>query len=173
MNKITKIIIIFVALLFLVLLLIKSDVFGISGTNIEADARANHKISENWNAATSINEELAAVLFYDEASTSHVFSIYTKRDGLHFGYFFKYGGTSDVVSEGVQELMFRDKGSTLISMNENQVSRIDIVNNVNNFCIEIDPQKPFVVVLPADCGLIKLCDLNGNEIQKSVIRENA
>lgn len=145
-------------------LIFKSDLFGVLESHLEKDARASQRISDTWEVSKSVNESLAAMIFYNETLDDYIFSIYVKRDGVSFGYFFKYGGSSGAIIDGIQQFSFGDKGSVLISMNKNKVSRIEINNGVNVSQIDIDPGKPFAAALLENCGSVKLYDMGNNEI---------
>ena len=62
------------------------------------------------------------------------------------------------MTEGVKGVIFENKGIALLSMNHDRVSRIEAGNSE----IPVDPEKPFVVVLPIDCGEITIYDAQEN-----------
>lgn len=158
-------IVIVVCSMLIILILIKPSVFGVFKNHLEKDARARQKISDTWEASISANEDLAAMIFFDETLDNHIFSIYIKRDGISFGYFFNYGGSSGAIMDGIQQFTYRDKGYALISMNKDKVSRVEVDNGVNISHIDINPERPFAVALPANCGSVNLYDMENNEIQ--------
>ena len=47
-------------------------------------------------------------------------------------------------------------------MNKDKVARIEINNGINITNIDVNPAKPFAIVIPTDCGFVTLFDINGN-----------
>ena len=157
----------FAFLLFIVLAVIAAigtgDV-GVSQHRIEKDARQKQKIDENWLVAKDITDELGAMLFYDETSGSHVFSVYLKRGGLSWGYFFRDGGTLDSVSTGIQGFSYGEQGMALLSMNHERIEKIRMSRGQKIEMIEIDPEAPFAVVIPGDTSEVELLNSRGESV---------
>lgn len=147
-----------------IILIIGSDAIGVFENYLERDARTNHKITDSWEVSMSTNKSLAAMIFYNDTLDDYFFSIYEKRNGISIGYFFKYGGSSGAIMDGIQQFSFSDKGSALISMNKAKISRIEINNDIDIFQIDIDSKRPFAVALKMNCGSVKLYDIKNNEI---------
>ena len=147
-------------------ILFATDAFGISANNLEEDARKNQRIGIEWAVSKSINEKLGAMIFYNDTLDSHIFSIYVKRGGLSFGYFFRAGGSDSQIANGIREFNFPTpydiNGSALISMNKDNVVRIEIDNDVEIIVINVDPNKPFAVVIPINPGSVTLYDVDDN-----------
>lgn len=145
------------------LIIWQAGIFGVSRARLEQDARESQEISSNWKVAQSVNDELCAMLFYDEDKEDYTYSIYLTRDGISRGYFFREGGSAyPYIEEGVQGIIYEDKGIALMSLNDDRVSRIVIDNNVTEETIEVNPMEPFAVVLPVNCGEITMYDSMGN-----------
>lgn len=149
-----------VILLFLIVL--NAGIFGVSQDRAEQDARENQGIDSSWKLSQDASENMCALLFYDESTDDCVYSIYLKKDGFSFGYFFRDGGINPYIQDSVHGIVYEDKGIALLSLNEDQVSRIVIDNTVEEKIIDVNPQEPFVVVLPVNCGEITMYDSQGN-----------
>lgn len=142
-----------------------SGSFGVRKNHVEENARAEQNIDTAWEVSKSVNERIAAMIFYNEALDDYTFSIYIKRDGLSFGYHFSYGGSGSAIMEGVQRFSYGNKGFALISMNHSQISRIEVDNGVHVSSVVIDSERPFALALPDDCGLVVLYDKYNNEVE--------
>lgn len=144
------------------LIIWKADILGVSEGRLEQDARENQGIDSDWEVARDINEDICAMLFYDEDRDECAYSIYLSREGLSYGYFFRQGGNDPYMTEGVRGVAFEDKGIALMSLNEDGVSRIVVESTGGERVIQVDPGKPFTVVLPVDCGAITMYDAQDN-----------
>lgn len=162
-----------ICILIVLVIIFSAGVFGVSAKNIEQDTRKSHKIDNTWEVSKSINDGLGAMLFYDNTLNKHTFSIYINRDGFSFGYFFRTGGTDSTIMNGIHMFTYDANGSALLSMNKDGVARIDLDNGINITRIEIEPAKPFAVVIPANCGSVTLYDANDNIVPITVIDANA
>ena len=60
------------------------------------------------------------------------------------------------MAEGVKGIVFEDKGIALLFLNEDKVCKV--VTEDSGEEILVDPQEPFAIVLPIDCGAITLYD---------------
>jgi len=148
-----------------------SGMIGISADYIERDARASQRINGSWEVATSASERTIAMLFYDgmQDEGKHTFSIYAKHPGLSFGYFFRAGGSASIIRDGIYVYLLPDDGeTTLLSMNKDNVARIEIDDGIIKTHIDVDPSKPFAVVLPVnsdfDFDTIRILDMEGNAV---------
>ncbi|EHQ90977.1 hypothetical protein [Desulfosporosinus youngiae] len=140
-----------------------NNAIGTPKSKIEKDARISHKIDPSWQVAKSTTDTLSAMLFYDENLSRYTFSIYENREGLSFGYFFRSGGSANVENEGIAEYKAQGRQEKVyLSMNKQQVIKIEIANGNTVEIIDIDHTKPFAVVLPVGLGAIKICDIDGN-----------
>ena len=140
-----------------------AGVIGVSADNIESDARKSQKV-DACEVSKSVNDKIGAMIFYNDTLDAHVFSIYLNREGFSFGYFFRTGGSDSIIMDGVHEFAYDTHGSAIISMNKVGVAKMKLDNGVNVTQIDIDPSKPFAVVIPENCGLVTLFDINENTV---------
>lgn len=169
--KINKTVILLAILgVFFLILIGKIDIGVLSKDNLEKDARKSHKIQEDWITASSINKDIGAFLFYDKDLSNYTFSIYTKREGFSFGYFFRYGGSLPDVSEGIDSVDYPGKGSVLLSLNKMSVAKIELGNGSEpKDVIDVDSSKPFSIIIPDNVGEIRIYDKKGDLILKEDI----
>ena len=126
--------------------------------DIEEDVRSFQKISDDWNIEIAMNERIAAVIAYDNQESEHTFSIYENKDSTKTNYVFRYGGKSTSIERGIR--VFKFEGTTaLISMNILHIAAIECHDGER---YEIDPNTPFVLVIPS--GGFDVYDENGNLI---------
>jgi len=141
-----------------------ANIIGVAAGSLEKDAREEQNIADNWEMAQAVNDELCAMLFYDAETGDYTYSIYMKKEGTSYGYFFSQGGQDSYIVDGVRGMVFDDKGIALLSMNADKVCRIEVEDNGARKTIEIDPAKPFVVVIPINSGEITMYDSLGNVV---------
>lgn len=144
------------------LIIWQAGIFGVSRSRLEQDARESQQIDSSWKVAQDANEELCAMLFYDDARDEYKYSVYLARDGISYGYFFREGGSGPYIEESVRGIIYEDKGIALLSMNDAGISRIVTDNGVKEETIEVNPLEPFAMVLPVNCGEITIYDSLGN-----------
>lgn len=165
MKKAYKYIIgIALVLVFALLALYSNGSIGVSQSKIESDARKSQKIDDNWQVSKFISYSIGALLFYNTESDDLTYSIYLNRKGFSFGYFFRNGGSRSDIKEGICEFSYCGYGRALLSMNKAKVKRIEIDNGQEIKTIDIDSEKPFTLVLPENCGSVKIYDKNNNTI---------
>jgi hypothetical protein len=154
----------FVLIILLAFLIIwKAGIFGVSESRLEQDARERQHVENGWEMAQAVNEDMCAMLFYDESRENYAYSIYLTKKGLSYGYFYRQGGTDTYMEEGVKGVVFEDKGIALLSLNEDKVCKIVAVDgNREEKVIQVDSGEPFAVVLPIDCGAITMYDAQEN-----------
>ena len=140
----------------------QADILGVSENRLEQDARENQEIAEDWEMVQAVNEDMCAMLFFDENREEYTYSIYLSREGLHYGYFFRQGGRDAYMEEGVKGVVFEDKGIALLSLNEDRVCRIVADDREQEQVIPVDAGEPFAVVLPIECSAITMYDEQGN-----------
>lgn len=145
---------------------------GLSKDNIEKDARKAHKIPEEWITAKDINNHFGALLFYSEDLSNFTFSIYQNRPGLSFGYFFRLGGGTPEISDGILKVSTNGKGDIFLSLNKIQVSRIEIDNGTHTKEILIENTKPFTVTISENIEKVKFYDIDGHSIPDNLVIEN-
>lgn len=141
---------IIVIIMLAVLIVWQSDSIGVSRAGLEKDARENHNIEDDWKMAQDVNEDLCAMLFYDEDQDEYVYSVYLSQEGMSFGYFYRQGGTDEYIGESVKGIVYEDKGIALMSMNHDRVCLIQVESPEGERNIQVDPTKPFAVVLPSE-----------------------
>ena len=106
------------ALIAIVAFLYFTGQFGVSQADIEADARESQKIDESWLCVKASEDDVTAMLFYDEFLGDYKVSIYTNPADRPFGSFFLYGGTTNAENEGIAEYLISDSGDRVyMSMN--------------------------------------------------------
>jgi len=157
-----SIIVVFVTFSFLYF----NDNIGISKLRIEKDARIAGKIDDKWQVAKDTTNTISAMLFNNASLEDHSFSIYVNRKGLSYGYFFRGGGSlivddvdiADYYIDGYQERIY-------MSMNKQQIVKIEIDDGNTIETIKIDNTKPFSIVLPINQGIIKFYDINGDTFE--------
>ena len=155
------------SIVFIVLVLVIAyslGVFGISANNTEQNARKSQKIESTWKVSKSANDRLVALLFYDDGLGSYTYSIYVNRPGVSFGYFFREGGSMFGIMDSVYVFTYDTGDSALLSMNKDGVAKIELDNGISKTQIDIDPSKPFTVVLPKKTGLVTLYDTSENTV---------
>lgn len=143
----------------------QAEVLGVSAGRLEQDARENQEIKSSWEVAQAVNDDICAMLFYDKDKDDCAYSIYLTREGFSFGYFFRQGGFDPYMTDNVKGIIFEDKGIALLSLNEEHVCKIVVDNNVEEKVISVDPEEPFAIVLPVDCGEITMYDAQENIVK--------
>ena len=126
--------------------------------DIENNVRSFQKISDDWNVEIAMNDRIAAVIAYDNQESKHTFSIYENKGNKNANYMFRYGGKSTSIERGIR--VFKFEGMTaLISMNALRIAAIEC-HDGNRY--EVDPNTPFVLVIPS--GGFDVYDENGKLI---------
>lgn len=139
---------------------------GVTSNNLEADIRSSQKIMDDWTVDGSISDTMAAFISYPQDKTDHSFSVYVNRSGLSFGYFFRGGGDIVAVDDYISEFTVEGYNeSAFISMNKQNVQRLEIDDGNSVRVITIDNDKPFAIVLPLNAGNICFYDVNGNVVE--------
>ena len=109
---------------------------------------------------------MAAFISYPLDQSSHVFSVYLNRNGLSFGYFFRSGGSLGIVEDGIAEFRFLgNNGVAYISMNAQNIARIEIYNGLDFRMIDLDSDKPFAIVVSNQDGTVRFYDVDGNVVE--------
>lgn len=166
-NRFLKIVIgiVFVCILFVGYLYANNDI-GMTSTNLEADIRSSQKIKDDWTLDGSVSNTMAAYISYPQDKSDHAFSVYVNRPGLSFGYFFRGGGNLSEVQRGIVEFTVEGYNErAFISMNQQQVQQLEIDDGNAIQVIDIDSNKPFVIVLPINAGKITFYDVNRNTVE--------
>lgn len=136
--------------------------------DIEEVTRQHNAVEADWNIEVAMNDSLAAVLAYDMDLSDHTFAIYKNESELFPNYVFRYGGNTTSIERAVR--VFRYGGTlALVSMNALHIAKIEC-HDGDTF--EIDPDLPFVLILPnggydvydSDGNLINLAEASYYEI---------
>ena len=139
---------------------------GKTANSLEADIRQSQKILDDWIVDGSISDTMAAFISYPQDKTDHTFSVYVNRPGLSFGYFFRGGGSLSGVDRGITEFTVEGYSErAFISMNQQQVTQLEIDDGNTIQVLDIDSNKPFAIVLPINAGTITFYDVNGNTVE--------
>ena len=142
-----------------------SNCFGVLPKNLKRDIGISQKINDGWMIEGNYSDDMAAFISYPEDQSSHVFSVYLNHAGLSFGYFFRSGGSLGIVEDSIAEFQFLgNNGVAYISMNAQNVERLEIDNGHDIKVIEIDSNKPFAIVVSNQDGAISFYDVDGNVV---------
>ena len=151
--------------LFVGFLYINNDI-GKTKNSLKEDIRLSQKISDDWNIEGTPSDTMAAFISYPQNKADHTFSVYVNRPGLSFGYFFRGGGDIVEVDDYIAEFVVEGYSErAFISMNTQNVVRIEIDDGNSIQVIDIDGSKPFAIVLPLNVGNVSFYDLNGNVVE--------
>lgn len=144
----------------------KSQDIGIQKSQFESDIRSSQKIESDWIVDGNASDTIAAFISYPRDMTDHTFSVCVNRPGLSFGYFFRGGGSLPGVEDGIVEYTVEGyKERAFISMNKQQVERLEVDDGNSIQVVDIDSGKPFAIVLPINAGNIAFYDVNGNTVE--------
>lgn len=160
MIKISMVTGILVIILLAVLIIMNLGIVGVSQNRLEQAARKDQDISSDWKMVQDINEDMCIMLFYNEAKSDCRYSVYETRDGISYGYFFIDGGVDGFMIDSARSMVYEDRGIVLLSMNRDKVCRIEVESAAAG-TIQVDPSKPFAVLLPINCGEITMYDAQG------------
>ena len=159
-----KAITVFVAMLVILALVLTVEI-GMTKTQIEKDADKNRDVFTT-SVEKELSKDMAVFLSYDKETKAHDFRIYVNYPGLSFGYFFKYGGNSPEVENGVGMFeMDNIPAVAYISMNRPEVSHMIIGSGDAEDLIFIDSDKPFAVVVEKKLGLVRFYNQNDEIIE--------
>ena len=139
---------------------------GKTADGLEADIRLSQKISDDWIVDGNTSDTMAAFISYPQDKTDHTFSVYVNRPGLSFGYFFRGGGDIVEVDDYIAEFVVEGNNErAFISMNTQNVVRVEIDDGNGVQVIDIDSSKPFAIVLPLNAGNICFYDTNDKVVE--------
>lgn len=152
-----------------VLVLVLTIDIGMTKNRIEKDADKDRDVFTTY-VEKEISKDIAAFLFYDKERKIHDTRIYVNYPGLSFGYFFKYGGNSPEVENGVG-LFEMDKipAVAYVSMNKPEVSHMIVGSGDAEELIVIDSDKPFAVVVEKELGMVRIFDKNDELVEPIVM----
>lgn len=146
------------------LIVYQADVIGVSQSRLEQDAREVQHINAKWDVAQAVNDEMCAMIFYDNEKNKCAYSVYLSGEEYTLGYFYREGGEAPYMEEGVQGLIYEDKGIALMSMNADKVASIVVGDSSREQTIAVDPEQPFAVVLPIESNVITMYDDQGKVV---------
>ena len=125
---------------------------GKTANSLEADIRQSQKILDDWIVDGSISDTMAAFISYPQDKTDHTFSVYVNRPGLSFGYFFRGGGDIVEVDDYIAEFVVEGNNErAFISMNTQNIVRLEVDDGNGIQVIDIDSGKPFAVKAKLFC----------------------
>lgn len=154
-----------VILMLAVIIVVQAGVFGISADRVEKNARKAHDIDDNWQVAQSEGDDICALLFYDDDKDEYLYSAFFTGADMTAGFFEGESGTEyPYMEEKAQAFVYEDKGIALVSLNHDKVAKIVTTNASGSREIKVSASKPFVEVLPLDCGEIKLLNEAGEVV---------
>ncbi len=163
-NKLVKLIsgVLLICVVFTGFLYLNNDI-GVQKSQLEANIRSSQKIGSDWAIEGTVCSTMAAFISYPSDMTDHTFSVYVNRPGLSFGYFFRGGGSLTGVESSIAEYTVEGyKERAFISMNKQQVERLEVDDGNSTQVINIDSSKPFAIVLPVNAGNVAFYDAVGN-----------
>ena len=170
-TKIKKLLIVILVLFiaWVALFVYSNPVIGIRAENVEQHAREKWAergyIEEDWQVAKAMNDTVGVFLFYDADTKEYAYTIYENYPAWYsFGYFSTgLSINNDYVTETIQGYSGYGDASMMISMNKPQIAKIVYgAEGSTKAVIEVDPDQPFVAILPLDYGTITLYDRDGN-----------
>ena len=157
--------VVLVCILFVGFLYVNNDI-GVASTNLEADIRSSQKIKDDWTVDGSVSSTMAAYISYPQDLSDHSFSVYVNRPGLSFGYFFRGGGTLSGIQRGIVEFTVEGYNErAFISMNQQQVTQLEIDDGNTIQVLDIDSNKPFAIVLTINACNITFYIVNRNIVE--------
>lgn len=166
MKKNVFIIIVSTFVLILMLWFVMKENIGISEKNIESDARWSQNIPPDWNMTQSLGNGVVAMVFFPYDNSDCVYSIYIKRSGLYWGYFFRAGGTISKIEELIVSFIVEGYDEIVyLSGNKQNVTSIVVDDGSNKNSFAIDYEEPFVFVLPNNAGNVQFYDIDGEIIE--------
>ena len=146
--------VVLVCILFVCFLYTNNEI-GVTSSKLETDIRSSQKIKDDWTVDGSVSSTMAAYISYTQDLSDHSFSVYVNRPGLSSGV---QRGIAEYTVEGYNERAF-------ISMNQQQVTQLEIDDGNTIQVLDIDSNKPFAIVLPINAGTITFYDVNGNTVE--------
>lgn len=156
---------ILISIVFVGGLYLNNDI-GIPRSKVKSDVLLTRKIQNDWMTEGVVSDTMAAYISYAGDKTDYTFSVYVNRPGLSFGYFFRGGGSISKVDEYIAEYTVEGcKERAFVSMNKQEVDRLEMDDGNSLQVIEIDSGKPFAIILPVNAGNIRFVDVNGNEVE--------
>ena len=142
---------------------------GMTKNRVEKDANKDRDVFAAY-VEKEVSKDMVAFLFYDKDTREHDVRIYVNEPGLSFGYFFKYGGNSPEVEEGVGVFEIENiPAVSYVSMNKPEVSHMIVGSGDAEELIVIDSDKPFAVVVEKELGMVRIFDKNDELVEPIVM----
>lgn len=160
-------------MLLILIFLYNNSAIGTYKTNVEKDARVSQRIPDDWQVSKAETKSISSMLFYDDSREKYKVSIYVNSQGLSLGYFFRYGCSGRIIND---VLVFDIEGfdeQIYMSMNKQQVSKIEINSGNGVETMDIDNSKPFTIILPANSEILKMYDINGDIVESKYYTRTA
>lgn len=138
---------------------------GVSKSNIEKQARIALSVDTNWHVVQATGDGISGMLFYDETFSDYKYVIFCKKP-YSFGYSFASGGCTQLEMKGVVKY-YRglSQEAVYLSMNKQQVNKVEIDNGYTVEKIELDHTRPFALILSNDLKGISFYTIDGNIVE--------
>ncbi len=171
-NVLIAILVLFV--IWAALFIYSNPVIGIRAENVEQHAREQWTergyLDADWQVAKAMNDTVGVFLFYDTDTARFAYTVYENYpEWYSFGYFgqglseYRSYQETNFVADTIQGYLNYGNDAIMLSMNKPQIARIEYgAEGSTRTVIEVDPDKPFVAILPLDYGTITLYDRAGN-----------
>lgn len=160
-------------MLLILIFLYNNSAIGTYKTNVEKDARVSQRIPDNWQVSKVETKSISSMLFYDDSREKYKVSIYVNNQGFSFGYFFRYGAAGENVNDALVLKMKGFDEKIYMSMNKQQIAKIEINTSNGVETMEIDNSKPFTIILPANSEILKMYDINGDIVESKYYTRTA
>lgn len=126
---------------------------------VEQRARTEQRVPEHWVCLSQKSGSAQALLFYDPETKQHIFSIYERQS---LGFAFARGGSDEIIRRGILRLPIHSDGAcAYLSMNASGAAKVTMPGMED---LALDPQQPFVVVLPPPVQDVAFFDAQGAPI---------
>lgn len=156
--------VIILCLVFIGFLYLNNDI-GIPKSKLQSDLRSSQKIEDSWITTGDISETMAAFISYPDDKSDCTYSLYVNRPGLSFGYFFRGGGSATETKRYIEKITVENYSEeAYISLNQQNIVRVEIDDGNSIQRIEIEAGKPFALVFSANAGIITFYDAQGNSV---------
>jgi len=176
MAKLKKLLIALLVLFiaWVALFVYSNPVIGIRAENVEQHAREKWTergyLDADWQVAKAMNDTVGVFLFYDTDTARFAYTVYENYpEWYSLGYFgqglsqYRSYQETNFVANTIQGYLNYGNDAIMLSMNKPQIAKIAYgAEGSTKAVIEVDPDQPFVAILPLDYGTITLYDRDGN-----------
>lgn len=126
---------------------------------VEQRARSEQRVPEHWVCLSQKSSSAQVLLFYDPETMQHSFSVYEKQS---LGFTFALGGSDEIIRRGILRVPIRSDGAcAYLSMNSPGAAQVTMPGMEPQ---SLDPQQPFVVILPPPVKDVAFLDAQGTPI---------